>query len=623
MNRMRPAALRLAFVSFLTAAGLLGPGPRVLASPSAPAMFKGNPQLTGVYDAPSPRRLNGVRFTFSAAGPIRSTPAVVDGSLYVGSADGWLYALDALSGRERWRAALGAGINASPCVAGGMVFITSRDGKLHALAAANGSSRWTIDLGKDLGSKNYWDFYTSSPVAYDGKLYVGSGDGHVRAVDPRTGRIAWSFDAGSRVRSTPAVTDAAVVFGTMSGHVVALDRRSGAQRWKFATEGASRSFADKENDTTSVFGSASIEGGVVAIGGRDGFAYGLDLATGAQKWKTTHDGSSWILSTAIENGQVYIGSGSAAVVQSADLRTGAERWRFTTASAVFSSPTIAGNALLVSDFSGTLYSVDKASGTELWRFPLGDRAFSTPVVAGHIVYASSDEGTLYALDVSDASDVAAPPPQRFVYWEAKQASDAFNWFRNDIDVAIRGSFEGKGYKRVDRAELVDLMNTQVNKGGRSVVVFAANRVPPGLMEPADATSLLRRYLEAGGRIVFLGSNPVAFKYEAGTGALIDLDPDSAETILGLHYPPLESERGYHVATATAEGRAWGLRGQQVGTGAIAPGEVSIVLAVNEFGLATSWVKRYGQRGGALLQLTAPNFFVGAMTPFHIAAEHGL
>ncbi|MEO8526120.1 MAG: hypothetical protein ABI460_15450 [Caldimonas sp.] len=176
---------------------------------------------------------------------------------------------------------------------------------------------------------------------------------------------------------------------------------------------------------------------------------------------------------------------------------------------------------------------------------------------------------------------------------------------------------------MDGAQLVELMNAQVDKGGRSVVVFAANRIPPGSMAPADATSLLRRFLEAGGRIVFLGSNPVAFKYEAGTGALVDLEPANAETVLGLHYPPLENERGYHVANATAEGRAWGLRGQQVGTGAIAPAEVSIVLAVNEFGLATSWVKRYGQRGGALLQLTAPTFFVGSMTPFHIAAEHGL
>lgn len=621
MNPIRPLGLRLALCSLLAAAGGSVVAPQTLAA--APAMFKGNAQLTGVYDAPSPRRLNGVRFTFSAGGPIRSTPAVVDGTLHVGSADGSLYALDAESGgRERWHAALGSGISASPCVVDGTVFVTSRDGKLHALAAADGARRWSIDLGRDLGDKNYWDFYSSSPVVFGAELYVGSGDGHVRAIDRQSGRVVWSFDAGSRVRSTPVVSDDAVVFGTMSGHVVALDRKSGKQRWKFATEGASRTFADKENDTTSVFGSASIEAGVVAIGGRDGYAYGIDLATGAQKWKTTHNGASWILSTAIDKGTLYIGSGSAAIIQAADLQTGAERWRYATSSAVFSSPTIAGSVLLASDFSGTLYAIDKAAGTELWRFPLGDRSFATPVVAGHVVYASSDEGTLYALDVADAAGPTPAPLQRFVYWEGAQSGDAFNWFRNDIDAAIRGSFEGTGYKRVDGPKLVEAMMAQVSGGGRSIVVFAANRVPLGLMEPADTTSLLRRYLEAGGRIVFLGSNPVAFKYEAGTGALVDFDVDNAEKILGLHYPPLENERGFHVSTATVEGRAWGLRGQQAGNGAIAPAEATTVLAVNEFGLATSWVKRYGQRGGALLQLAVPTYFVVSMTPFHIVAEHG-
>ena len=622
MNRSPPAALRLALLLGL-AAGLAGGGASAHAAAAAPAMFRGGPALDGVYDAPAPRRLLGVRFSFTAGGPIRGTPAVAGGSLYFGSADGMLYALDAASGRERWRVAIGSGVSASPCVVDGMVFVTSRDGRLHALAAADGARRWSADLGRDLGARNYWDFFTSSPVAFAAALYVGSGDGRVRAFDRRSGRVLWSHHAGSRVRSTPAVSGDTVVVGTMSGHVLALDRQSGALRWRFATEGASRTFADRENDTTSVFGSASIADGVVVIGGRDGFAYGIDLASGAQKWKTTHDGSSWILGSAIEGGRLYLASGSAAIVQAADLQSGAERWRFATGGAVFGSPTIAGSVLLVSDFSGALHAIDKSSGAALWRFPLGDRAFSTPVVAGRIVYAASDEGTLHALDVADDASPPPPPPARYVYWEAKQAGDAFAWFRNDIDVAIRGSFEAAGYARVDRAGLVELMTAQVERGGRSVVVFAANRIPPELMEPADAGALLRRYLEAGGRIVFLGANPVGFKYEPGSGALVDFDFANAERVLGLRYPPLEEERGYHVSTATAEGRVWGLRGQQVGSGAIAPREVSVVLALNEYGLATSWARRFGDRGGLLLQLTAPASFVGPMTALHIAAEHGL
>ena len=605
MNRQHDAAARLAFV--LVAAGLVLSSPPASAGASAPAMFKGNPQLSGVYDAPSPLRLKGVRFTFRAAGPIRGTAAIAEGSLYVGSADGALYALDATSGGERWRAQLGSGVSASPCVVDGTVFATSRDGKLHALATADGRRRWVVDLGKDLGSRNYWDFYTSSPVAYGEALYVGSGDGRVRAIERRSGRVLWSFDAGARVRSTLAVTEAAVVFGTMSGHVVALDRSTGRLRWKFATDGASRKFEDRQNDTTSLFGSPSIADGVVTIGGRDGQAYGLDLATGVPRWKITHDDSSWILANGVENGIVYIASGSASLVQAANLQTGAERWRFKTVSAVFSSPTIAGSVVLFNDFAGELYALDKASGSELWRFPLGDRAFSTPVVAGHIVYASSDEGTLYALDVSDEAAPPAPPPGRFVYWEPRQRDDATN-FRNDIDVAIRSAFEIAGYARIDGARLGELVKAQLAAPAkRNVIVFAANRVPPELLEPANAEAPLRSFLDAGARVVFVGANPV----------------DEAAKILGLRYPPLEDERGYHVAGATAEGRAWGLHGEQVVNGAIGPDQVDAVLAVNEFGLATSWVKRYGKRGGVLLQLTAPTLFVRSLTSLLIAAEHGL
>jgi eukaryotic-like serine/threonine-protein kinase len=63
------------------------------------AMFRGNPQLTGVYDARPVYSISGVRFTFATGGPIRSTPAVVDGVLYFGSSDGNFYAVDANSGK--------------------------------------------------------------------------------------------------------------------------------------------------------------------------------------------------------------------------------------------------------------------------------------------------------------------------------------------------------------------------------------------------------------------------------------------------------------------------------------------------------------------------------------------
>ena len=96
----------------------------------------------GVYDTAPVRSINGVRFTFATGGPIRSTPAVVGGVLYFGSSDGNFYALDAKSGRERWRFRTGGAVTSSPAIAEGIVYFASRDGFLYAVDARNGRQRW-------------------------------------------------------------------------------------------------------------------------------------------------------------------------------------------------------------------------------------------------------------------------------------------------------------------------------------------------------------------------------------------------------------------------------------------------------------------------------------------------
>src|SRR6478672_427086 len=110
----------------------------------ADPMFKGGPALTGVYAAPSPLSWRGIRFTFRAGAPIRSTPARAGGLLYFGSSDGVLHALDETSGAERWRFQAGGGITSSPAVADGKLLFTSRDRKMWALDARTGRPAWSL-----------------------------------------------------------------------------------------------------------------------------------------------------------------------------------------------------------------------------------------------------------------------------------------------------------------------------------------------------------------------------------------------------------------------------------------------------------------------------------------------
>ncbi|HVT96316.1 MAG TPA: PQQ-binding-like beta-propeller repeat protein, partial [Acidobacteriaceae bacterium] len=412
-------------------------------------MFKGGPALTGVSTGSVPRAFEGIRFIVRTGGPIRSTPLLYRSGVYFGSSDGFLYAVDAHDGHPLWTLHASGPVASSPAARGDLIYFVARPNTLYAVTADRGEIRWQQDLGADKGPSNYWDFFESSPTLVDDRLFVGSGDGRLYCIDAASGRRIWSFDAGARIRSTPAVVDNTVVVGAMNGRIYAVDAATGKEKWSYATRGASHKFADKNNDTTSIVASPTIAGGLVAIGGRDGYLYAVDLQTGKLRWDITHDGSSWILSTASQQGSLFIGSGSAFLLQAVDLSTGKESWRFKTHSAVFSSPVIAGNVIVFSDLSGLVYAVDTMSGKELWSFNLPDRALSSPVVGDHTVYVASDDGKLLALDTGTTAHDAAV--RRLVYWQGPLSAESFSWFPKGIDEAIRDAFVRSGFERIDRA----------------------------------------------------------------------------------------------------------------------------------------------------------------------------
>ena len=73
------------------------------------------------------------RWEFETGGTIRSSPSVVDSTVFFGSEDGRLYAVDAASGEKLWDYLTGDKITASPAVVNGVVYISSHDGKLYAI----------------------------------------------------------------------------------------------------------------------------------------------------------------------------------------------------------------------------------------------------------------------------------------------------------------------------------------------------------------------------------------------------------------------------------------------------------------------------------------------------------
>ena len=82
------------------------------------------------------------KWSWNAGSAIESSPIVVNGIDYFGTASGEMYALDLRTHRLRWKRYLGAKITSSAAIADGRLFIGDYGGRLWALSPATGATRW-------------------------------------------------------------------------------------------------------------------------------------------------------------------------------------------------------------------------------------------------------------------------------------------------------------------------------------------------------------------------------------------------------------------------------------------------------------------------------------------------
>jgi outer membrane protein assembly factor BamB len=154
-----------------------------------------------------------------------------NGILYFGSWDHHLYALDVRGRRPRlrWRFRADDELNSSPAYAGGTIYIGSDGGYLYAVDAATGKRRWRAAAFDHFGSRE--QFYATPTVGY-GRVYAGNTDGSVYAFGARTGHLLWAQHAGSYVYTAAALWNRTIYVGSYDGNVYALDAATGDIRWK-------------------------------------------------------------------------------------------------------------------------------------------------------------------------------------------------------------------------------------------------------------------------------------------------------------------------------------------------------------------------------------------------------
>lgn len=270
-------------------------------------MFRGNPQHSGVYDAAGVPNFSQVKWKFHTAGEVVSSPAVVGETIYVGSTDGNLYAIDRASGTQKWKFETKSRVPSSPAVSDGMVYFGAYDGNFYAVDASTGKQTWKFQTAGEHrftathlhGSTpvaeampDPWDCYLSSPVVWKGAVYFGSGDGNVYALNAASGVVSWKFKTGDVVHASPAIADGTLFIGSWDSYFYALDAVTGRQKWRFKTG----EDADTHNQV-GIQSSAAVADGMVYFGCRDSNLYALDAVTGEKKWALSTKGS-WVITFA-------------------------------------------------------------------------------------------------------------------------------------------------------------------------------------------------------------------------------------------------------------------------------------------------------------------------------------
>ncbi|WP_323675613.1 PQQ-binding-like beta-propeller repeat protein [Halorubellus sp. PRR65] len=325
------------------------------------------------------------RWVFGTGNNTHSTPAVVDGTVYV-DADRYVYAIVASDGTERWRFQTETRLQDALVVDDGTVFVGSKGGRVFALDAATGEERWRARTGGAVTGR--------PPVVVDGTVFVGDAEGVLSAISVSDGSVRWRFEAGGAV-TAPAYADGTVFVGSADGNVYAVDADAGSEAWRYETRG-------------EVGAVPAVVDGRVYVGVKSGQVVALSASDGAVAWsfETDHPVRA---SPVVADETVYVGDGALfetpGALYALGRSDGAPRWRFETdgsyggrQGAIVAPPVLADGTVYFGVDANRVYAVDAATGSQDWSFGDVGVVLSSPAVADGTVYVGADNDSVYALE---------------------------------------------------------------------------------------------------------------------------------------------------------------------------------------------------------------------------------
>lgn len=332
-------------------------------------------------------------------GPVAGPVVAGDAVVVVGKES--ILAVAPETGQPLWEWPRTPGPAGPAAISGDLVIHASGTGPATALVA-----RRLVDGGE------VWRAFAGSAVpggltVAEDSVYAGTRQGLVLALDAETGEDLWRFEADGAVETSPAVSGGMVLVASQSlstgrATVYALDAAAGGESgpvWQFTPQPVPSAFPS----------SVAAGGGVAYVGTSDGSAWGLDLASGAERWSAVvRDVFSPRQVPAATDGGVVISDRSHLYRFDS---SGEEQWVFRLAdlrslgdgranSLAASSPAVSGGVVLIGDGSGMLSAIDVETARRVWREDLGPGPIGAVAASEDRVYAVSEgeSGTVVALE---------------------------------------------------------------------------------------------------------------------------------------------------------------------------------------------------------------------------------
>ena len=327
-------------------------------------------------------------WSFKTGGEIRSTVCLSGEEIFFYSGDAFVYCLNQKTGKLKWKFQTKGGLlgdrrhdfadyfQSSPVINGDRLFIGGGDERVYALSVKDGQVLWTF--------KTHGIVHTT-PALDATRIYIGSFDGYLYAIDQRDGRECWKFKTvghayfpDGEVQGSPVISNGVVYFGARDYNLYALDSSTGTTRWnkRFPYGWAmalapldSVIYAGTSDDRVltaldaktgtelwrsevgfNVFGPCVYSASMAYVGTLAGKLHGIALRDGVIKWSIATDGHN------SNRDRYFKPDDSFRDDITKVIKTPADFIEMEYAlGAIFSTPAIARDKLLVTSTDGSLY----------------------------------------------------------------------------------------------------------------------------------------------------------------------------------------------------------------------------------------------------------------------------